>query len=116
MDLEKKIDKHKKESGAASRERPQTATEKEKNLKSAASPPLPKKIQAKSGIISKVGTSVKQSKIGGENVELQGKAEAEEYLPPTKKEPKPIEQLIEDQKQPKETSPKKKLSKEKREE
>lgn len=44
MDLEKKIDKHKKESGAASRERPQTATEKEKNLKSAASPPLPKKI------------------------------------------------------------------------
>jgi hypothetical protein len=39
----------------------------------------------------------------------------EEYLPPTKKEPKPIEQLIEEQREAKEPSPKKKFSKEKRE-
>ncbi len=46
MDLEKKIDKHKKESSVAVKDRPQTAMVdiKGKNLKNAASPPLPKKM------------------------------------------------------------------------
>ena len=45
MDLEKKIDKHKKDSVPTPKDRPVTAVERVgKNLKSAASPPLPKKM------------------------------------------------------------------------
>jgi hypothetical protein len=43
---------------------------KGKNFKSAASPPLPKKMEAKSGIISKVHTSAKPHKLVGEENEL----------------------------------------------
>jgi hypothetical protein len=65
MDLEKKIDKHKKESSAGKdreRERPSTAVEKARNLKSNASPPLPKKMEAKLAPMAKPHSEGKPSR------------------------------------------------------
>jgi hypothetical protein len=96
MDLEKKIDKHKKETAVVVKDRPQTAVERGgKNLKIAASPPLPKKMEAKTGIVVKPHPELKVHKVEKLHEE---KVEVEEYLPPTKKDFKHVEQLIDEQK------------------
>lgn len=56
MDLEKKIDRHKKE-GSTEKKQNHSIGEKEKgkniNVKNSSSPPLPKKMEAKSSAIAK---------------------------------------------------------------